>query len=270
MSRHLARLSFRPVAISGSIVLVAGAVGLLTVAPGQAVLWLCICCVAIGAGLGVNSLVFTVAVQSSVARADRGRAMALFYFSRLIGQALGAAAFGGVLNRGLALAAPGTMTSCATWSTTGAGQRSPAGSRAAGRDAGRCAALGLHPGRHHRRRRVDRDLLRAAPGTAGPGTIGASGGKGILDFLLSRNQRSGKNGGIREVGGTGHYRRRRCVPGPGSRGAAYKLGRKERVTLIEFESMDKAVATHESDTYKQALKALDGGAVRDIRFVEGL
>jgi EmrB/QacA subfamily drug resistance transporter len=108
LSRHLVRLSFRPVAIIGSIVLVAGSLGLLTVAAGQTVLWLSICCVAIGAGLGINALVFTVAVQSSVARTDRGRAMALFYFSRLIGQALGAAAFGGVLNRGLELAGPGT------------------------------------------------------------------------------------------------------------------------------------------------------------------
>jgi uncharacterized protein (DUF1330 family) len=51
---------------------------------------------------------------------------------------------------------------------------------------------------------------------------------------------------------------------------AYELGKKERVTLIAFESMDKAVATHEGEAYRQALKALDGGAVRDIRFVEGL
>ncbi len=108
LSRHLPRLNLRPVAIIASTVLVAGSLGLLAVAAGQTVLWLCICCVAIGAGLGANSLVFTVAVQSSVARADRGRAMALFYFSRIMGQALGTAAFGGVLNRGLALLAPGT------------------------------------------------------------------------------------------------------------------------------------------------------------------
>ena len=108
LSRRLAGLSFRPVAIAASIVLVAGHAGLLFVAAGQNVLWLCICCVAIGVGLGINSLVFTVAVQSGVARADRGRAMALFYFARLIGQALGAAAFGGMLNRGLERFAPGT------------------------------------------------------------------------------------------------------------------------------------------------------------------
>ena len=50
---------------------------------------------------------------------------------------------------------------------------------------------------------------------------------------------------------------------------AYETGRKERVTLIAFESMEKAVATHESDAYQQALKALAGGAVRDIRLVAG-
>jgi MFS family permease len=108
MSRFLARLRLRPVAIAASIVLVAGGCGLMLVAARQSVLWLDLCCVAIGVGLGLNSLVFTVAVQSGVARADRGRATALFYFSRLIGQALGAAAFGGVLNRGLERAAAGS------------------------------------------------------------------------------------------------------------------------------------------------------------------
>ena len=107
LSRYLARLSLRPVAIVGSIVLVAGALGLLWVATGQTIVWLCVCCMAIGGGLGANSLVFTSAVQSGVARADRGRAMALFYFSRLIGQALGATAFGGLLNRSLHRGAPG-------------------------------------------------------------------------------------------------------------------------------------------------------------------
>jgi uncharacterized protein (DUF1330 family) len=50
---------------------------------------------------------------------------------------------------------------------------------------------------------------------------------------------------------------------------AYEAGQKERVTLIAFQSIDQAIATHESDAYQQALEALDGGAVRDIRFVEG-
>jgi len=107
LGRHLARLSFRPIAIAGAVALTAGSCGLVMLTAGPGMLWLCLCCAAIGAGLGVNSMIFTVAVQSGVARADRGSAMALFYFCRLIGQALGAAAFGGVLNRGLMLAAHG-------------------------------------------------------------------------------------------------------------------------------------------------------------------
>jgi len=106
MSRILARLNFRPIAVVASIVLVAGAGGLMLVTAQQGSLWLDLCCVAIGVGLGLNSLVFTVAVQSGVARTDRGRATALFYFNRLIGQAVGAAAFGGMLNHGLESAAP--------------------------------------------------------------------------------------------------------------------------------------------------------------------
>jgi EmrB/QacA subfamily drug resistance transporter len=101
LSRRLAKLSFRPVAIVGSTIVVIGCTGLLFVAAGQSLVWLSATCLVTGVGLGINSLVFVVAVQSGVPRADRGRAMALFYFSRLIGQALGAAAFGGMLNRGL-------------------------------------------------------------------------------------------------------------------------------------------------------------------------
>jgi len=51
---------------------------------------------------------------------------------------------------------------------------------------------------------------------------------------------------------------------------AYEDGTKERATLIEFPSMEAAVATHASPGYKAALQALDGGARRDIRFVNGI
>jgi uncharacterized protein (DUF1330 family) len=51
---------------------------------------------------------------------------------------------------------------------------------------------------------------------------------------------------------------------------AYEKGLKERVVLIEFESVEKATAAHDSPGYQAALKALDGGAQRDIRIVEAL
>lgn len=51
---------------------------------------------------------------------------------------------------------------------------------------------------------------------------------------------------------------------------AYEKGVKGRVVIIEFESVGKAVAAHESEAYKAALKALDGAADRDMRIVEGV
>jgi uncharacterized protein (DUF1330 family) len=51
---------------------------------------------------------------------------------------------------------------------------------------------------------------------------------------------------------------------------AYEDGLMERIVLIEFDSLEQAIATHESPGYRAALAALDGGAVRDIRMVQGV
>lgn len=42
------------------------------------------------------------------------------------------------------------------------------------------------------------------------------------------------------------------------------------VALIEFDSIDKAIAAHDSPSYKRTLDALGGDSVeRDVRLVEG-
>jgi uncharacterized protein (DUF1330 family) len=51
---------------------------------------------------------------------------------------------------------------------------------------------------------------------------------------------------------------------------AYEAGQKERIVMSEFPSVEKAIAAYESPAYKDALKALGDGAVRDIRIIEGL
>jgi len=51
---------------------------------------------------------------------------------------------------------------------------------------------------------------------------------------------------------------------------AYESGLMQRVVLIEFDSLEKAIATHESSDYRAALVALDGGVVRDLRIVPGV
>ena len=52
--------------------------------------------------------------------------------------------------------------------------------------------------------------------------------------------------------------------------AAYEKGVKQRVVVIEFGSLEKAIAARESEGYKAALKALGNAAVRDVRIVEGV
>jgi uncharacterized protein (DUF1330 family) len=51
---------------------------------------------------------------------------------------------------------------------------------------------------------------------------------------------------------------------------AYEDGLKERTVLIEFESVEQALATHDSPAYQAALAALDGGVIRDMRIVPGV
>jgi uncharacterized protein (DUF1330 family) len=51
---------------------------------------------------------------------------------------------------------------------------------------------------------------------------------------------------------------------------AYESGQLERIVVIEFDSVEQAIAMHDSPAYQAALKALDGGAVRDVRIVAGV
>jgi len=51
---------------------------------------------------------------------------------------------------------------------------------------------------------------------------------------------------------------------------AFEAGKTQRTVMIEFPSVQAAVATFEGEGYQAALRALSGGAVRDIRIVEGV
>jgi uncharacterized protein (DUF1330 family) len=58
-----------------------------------------------------------------------------------------------------------------------------------------------------------------------------------------------------------------------ARGTASKVheaGLLERTVLIEFDSVEKALAAYETPAYRAALTALGNGAERDIRIVEGV
>ena len=49
----------------------------------------------------------------------------------------------------------------------------------------------------------------------------------------------------------------------------YEAGLNERTVVIEFRSLEAAIAAHDSLGYKKALAALGDGALREIRIVEG-
>jgi uncharacterized protein (DUF1330 family) len=51
---------------------------------------------------------------------------------------------------------------------------------------------------------------------------------------------------------------------------AYEDGKTERTVLVEFDSIEQAVAVHDSAAYQAALAALEGGVVRDLRIVPGV
>jgi uncharacterized protein (DUF1330 family) len=56
----------------------------------------------------------------------------------------------------------------------------------------------------------------------------------------------------------------------GTAAHAFEAGVAERTVVIEFESVAKAVAVHDSAAYQAALAALAGGAVRDLRIIAGV
>jgi uncharacterized protein (DUF1330 family) len=57
----------------------------------------------------------------------------------------------------------------------------------------------------------------------------------------------------------------------GNPAKTYESGINQRVVLIEFPSVQAAIACHDGAPYQEALKHLAGGAVtRDLRVVEGV
>ncbi len=56
----------------------------------------------------------------------------------------------------------------------------------------------------------------------------------------------------------------------GTPAAAFESGVAERTVIIEFDSVEAAVAAYESAGYQEALAVLGDGAERDLRIIEAL
>jgi uncharacterized protein (DUF1330 family) len=51
---------------------------------------------------------------------------------------------------------------------------------------------------------------------------------------------------------------------------AYEAGVLQRVVIVEFDSVERAVAAHDSPGYQEALRVLGKAVDRDLRIVEGV
>lgn len=96
------RTSYRWTATAGGLVLVLGSTILIGLDPTRGVLWAGAGAVVSGLGMGVVSNAFLVSIQSGVEWQQRGIATSTVVFMRMIGQAVGTAVFGGILNASLA------------------------------------------------------------------------------------------------------------------------------------------------------------------------
>ena len=101
-ARLTVRLGYRRVAISGTVLLVAGFTGLSLMTADSTRAGLLISCFLLGGGMGFSMLSLLLAVQHGVDRSRLGIATSLNQFSRSIGAALGVAGMGALLTRQLA------------------------------------------------------------------------------------------------------------------------------------------------------------------------
>ncbi|MEU4196768.1 MDR family MFS transporter [Kribbella sp. NPDC026611] len=92
------RVGFRTTMLMGAIIVVLGAILLLTVGSGSSVLHLAAACFVIGIGLGFSASPSVVAAQSSVEWQSRGVVTGANMFARSVGSAVGVAVFGAVAN----------------------------------------------------------------------------------------------------------------------------------------------------------------------------
>ena len=107
-ARTTVKLGYRVAAVSGSVLITLGFIGMALLEPSSSRTMLLASCFVLGAGMGTQMLSLLLAVQHSVERSQLGVATSLNQFSRSIGAAVGVAAMGAMLARGLsAAAAPG-------------------------------------------------------------------------------------------------------------------------------------------------------------------
>jgi EmrB/QacA subfamily drug resistance transporter len=106
--RLMIRTSYRVTAAIGAATLLAGALMLSMIAPSSTPLWAAAAAFVVGIGMGFCNTTFLVAIQASVGFHERGAGTGSQMFMRIMGQSVGAAAFGAIVNLGVDRLLPGS------------------------------------------------------------------------------------------------------------------------------------------------------------------
>ncbi len=96
--RLMVRTTYRLTAILGTLALIVGSAVLIALTPEHGVIWAGVGSLVIGIGMGLCNTTFIVSIQAAVPWQQRGAATSSCMFLRFVGQAIGAAGFGAVLN----------------------------------------------------------------------------------------------------------------------------------------------------------------------------
>jgi MFS family permease len=96
------RSSYRTSASLGAAIYIVGSIMMTLLDAHSSAGWAAASGLLMGLGVGMNNNTYLVAVQSESAWNQRGISTSALVFTRILGQAIGASAFGGILNAGLA------------------------------------------------------------------------------------------------------------------------------------------------------------------------
>lgn len=94
----LLKIGFRSTSVIGGVFLIAGSIMFVTLTPEAGPVWAAAGSFLVGAGMGLTTTAFIVSIQSTVEWNQRGIATAANMFMRNLGNTIGAALLGGILN----------------------------------------------------------------------------------------------------------------------------------------------------------------------------
>jgi EmrB/QacA subfamily drug resistance transporter len=106
--RLMIRTSYRLTAATGAVALLVGAAMLGLLQPTTPIIWPTAAAFVMGIGMGFCNTTFLVAIQATVELHERGMGTSSQMFTRIIGQSIGAAALGAIVNIGVDGLLPGS------------------------------------------------------------------------------------------------------------------------------------------------------------------